>query len=413
MSNRIPSLLLASLLLTLPTLGLARAADAPRPNRSLESASMEDPDEDVILDAPAVDAPSEDDPLAKAHPAPPVPPGQPYPKLRLSGVLWGVWSVDLSRANPDAPTPNGANRFEVTRTYLDFEADVSPRITLRITPDLALGLGSGGSLDGSRVLRLKFAYVDFRDVAPAFSVRALMQPTPYHGFSDGTWGYRVLGPDYVELFTGIGAADLGVSAFGKVPGGALEYQVLLSNGEGFARTESTDRDAAKYKDVAGRLTLTPFPGAGPVLARLRFTGFGHYGVKESVAGEQAIRARALGLLTWQPPGATLGVGGGWSWDDREADTGLERQEAFLFTSWGWLDLPLRLRAIGRFDLFDPQDEGDVGPGASTRLIAGLAYRATDAVQIIADWQRFDFQRPEQTPEAALGSGLFLHVAANF
>lgn len=336
----------------------------------------------------------------------------PYPRLRLGGVFWGSWSVDLAAANPDAPSPNGANRFEVTRTYLDFRADLSPRIALRITPDLALGLGSGGTLDGSKVLRLKFAYLDFLELAPGVSIRALMQPTPYHGFSDATWGYRVLGPDYVELFTGIGAADIGVSAFGQPPGGWLEYQLLLSNGEGFARTESFEREAAKYKDLGGRLTFRPFPRAERLLSSLRLTAFGHYGIKEALGDEHAIRGRALGLLTWQPAGATLGVGGGKSWEGRVVENGVRTEEAFLFTSWGWLDLPLQLRAIARFDLFDPEEAAQ-GFGQATRLIAGLAYLFTEDVQIIGNWQRFDFERAEEVPTGVLGSTLFVHLAASF
>lgn len=336
-----------------------------------------------------------------------------FPRLRLSGVLWGAWSVDLSHANPDAPSPNGANRFEVTRTYLDFHAQLSPRIALRITPDLALGFGSGGNLDGTRVLRLKFAYADFQALGPALAFRALMQPTPYHGFSDATWGYRVLGPDYVELFTGIGAADLGISAFGTMPGGWLDFQILLSNGEGFTRSESLRPEAGKYKDLAARLTFRPFPNGGQLAEALRLTVFGHYGIKESVREAHAIRSRALGLLTWQPPGATFGLGGGKSWEDAVADSTIEAQDAFLFTGWGWVDLPWRLRAIGRFDLFHPDEGKSAGPGTSTRLIAGLAYRFTEDVQLIGDWQRFAFEHAERMPEGALGSALFLHLAANF
>lgn len=340
-----------------------------------------------------------------------------YPKLRLSGVLWGAWSMDLTRANPEAPNPNGANRFEVTRTYLNFEADVTKKISLRITPDLVIASDEDGNIDGSKLLRLKYAYATFSDVAPGASLRVLMQATPYIGFSDGIWGYRVLGVDYLELFTGVSSSDLGVAALGNVPGRVLEYQVLLSNGEGYSKIESTARNAAKYKDVAGRFTVAPFVNGPSLVQKLRLTGFAQYGIREKADHHDAIRGRALGLLTWQTPISTLGVGGGMSWDDlvEESEGGIsvERQRAFLFTSWGWLDLPLNLRAIGRFDLFDPQEEPAGGPGTKTRLIAGLAYRFSKEVEVIADWQRFGFENPENTRESTLGSGLFLHVAATF
>lgn len=126
----------------------------------------------------------------------------------------------------------------------------------------------------------------------------------------------------------------------------------------------------------------------------------------------------MGLLTWQGPGVTLGVGGGLVWDDflREQEDGpvtVEEVRSFLFTSWGWIDLPWRFRAVGRFDLIDPDDQESDGTGRRTRLIAGLAYRFTDDVQVIADWQRYGYQRGQNAPENALGDSLFLHLAADF
>lgn len=344
-----------------------------------------------------------------------------YPKLELSGNFWGAWAYDLAMANPDAPSPNGANRFEVIRTYMNFRARLSDSISLRITPDLTRVSNTDGSIDGSLVLRLKYAYVTFEDVLPGLSVRAVMQPTPYIGFSDGIWGYRVLGSDPLEFFTGVRSSDLGVGVLGAQFGEVLAYQVLVSNGEGYSRAESSSRSAAKYKDVSGRVTFSPFAAGGEeLLRRLRLTVYGQYGARDKIADldERLDRSRAMGLLTWQGPGVTLGVGGGLVWDDflREQEDGpvtVEEVRSFLFTSWGWIDLPWRFRAVGRFDLIDPDDQESDGTGRRTRLIAGLAYRFTDDVQVIADWQRYGYQRGQNAPENALGDSLFLHLAADF
>lgn len=337
-----------------------------------------------------------------------------FPKLDISGNVWGQWAYDLSFAHPDSPNRGGTNRFEVTRTYVHFRARLSESISLRITPDLVAATGTDGSLDGSLVLRLKYAYVTF-DALPGLSVQALMQPTPYIGFSDGIWGYRVLGSDILEHFTGIRSSDVGLAVFGQPVGKFLDYQVLASNGEGYNRQESSDPDVGKYKDLAARLTLAPLAEAGPMLRSLELTVFGQYGIREKVPGLGAHleRIRAMALATWNAPGITLGAGGGWAGDDRIEEERVERLESFLWTSWGWVDLPLGLRAIGRFDLDSPtrSDVDDVG--RRTRLIAGLAYLFTDDVQVIANWERNGAQRPENGPLSARGDSLFLRVAAEF
>ncbi|MFO7156036.1 MAG: hypothetical protein DIU72_005425 [Pseudomonadota bacterium] len=335
-----------------------------------------------------------------------------YPKLELSGNVWGQWAYDLSFAHPDSPKPGGTHRFEVTRTYLNFRARLSPSISLRVTPDLVAATGTDGNLDGSLVLRLKFAYVDF-EAFPALAVRALMQPTPYIGFSDGVWGYRVLGPDILEHFTGIRSSDVGLGLLGAPLGNYADYQVLLSNGEGYNRQERIEPEAGKYKDLAARLTLAPLAGAGPWLEGLRLTLFGQYGIRERILGARLERIRAMALATWSGPGFTLGTGGGFSADDQATEGRLLRRESFLWTSWGWVDLPLSLRAIGRLDLDVPDAASADDPGRRSRIIAGLAYRFTDDVQVIVNWERNDAQKPENGPLDAPRDSLFLRVAAEF
>lgn len=333
----------------------------------------------------------------------------PFPAVRIGGVLWGAWSLDVSHADPDAGSPNGANRFEVLRSYVNVEARLSESVSLRITPDLVLARSTDGNIDGSRLLRLKYAYLTFSPLGESLRVRVLMQQTPYVDFSNKVWGYRVLGRDYLQIFTNTHSSDLGASVLGAVGSGLLEYQVMVANGEGYSEVEPTDPLAGKYKDIAARLTFAPFVDGTPLLRRLRLTAFGQYGIREKVDDEHLERIRAVGLLTWEPGFAVLGVGGGWSRDDSLGTEGVERQGTFLFTSFGWLDLPARFRALARFDLSDP--EGDAV--SHSRLIAGLAYRFTDEVQVIADWQHFGFRPARGASPEAIGDTLALHFAATF
>lgn len=338
------------------------------------------------------------------------------PPVRITGQFFGLWGLDLSQANPDAPNPNGANRFDVTRTYINVESRLARKISLRITPDITRVSGTDGNIDGNLDLRLKYAYVTFEDVLPGVSIRAVQQANPWTNFSNRVWRYRVLGSDILDNFGGVSSADLGVGVLGNHFGGKLDYNVLLSNGEGYTKPEAGQRERAKYKDLASRVTYSPFAGSGSALQGLRLTGYFQYGIKDKIEDRHADRIRALGLLTFENELGTLGIGGGPTWDDEigEAPGELLRHRGFLFTSWGWVNLPLDLRLIGRFDRFDPGEgwlEGPNETGTRTRLIAGLAYRFTEKVQVIVDWQRFGFEDADEVAPKVAGSTFFVHLEA--
>lgn len=341
-------------------------------------------------------------------------------RLRLGGVVFAYWGYDLASADPSAPSPNGANRFDITRAYIDVEPWITETISLRITPDITRVSDASGSLDGSLALRLKYAYARFDEVLPGVSLRAGLQPTAFISFVNSVWRYRVLGPEAIDLFTRMPSADLGVGALGSHWGGVLETQLLLSNGEGSSKPETSDREGAKYKDLGARITLAPFASSeSGLLEKLRLTAYGQTGVKRRVDGQDQRRSRLMGLLTWESRFGSLGVGAGPTWDGALTDDADEvvTQRGLLFTSFGFLELPLDLRLIGRFDRFDPdvgasgREEND-GPGVRTRLIAGLAYRFNQQLQLIADFQRFGYEIPASAANAP-GETLFLHLEAKY
>lgn len=336
-------------------------------------------------------------------------------RLDVSGLLYLFWSVDLDAANPDAPSPNGANRFDVSRALLNFETRLGRSILARVTPDISRVQGTDGNLDGSLALRLFFAYVRFDEVLPELSVIGGLQPNPLNAFDDAVWQYRVLGPSIWATLAGIPTSDLGVGVAGGHWGKRLEHHWLLANGEGFARGESLDRNAAKYKSGTGRITVSPF-ARNTWAERLRFSALSAYGIDERFAGEHVQRVRLMGLASWEHPLGTVAVGAGPTWDGQriESPAGVDTTRGLLFTSFGFVNLPLDLRLLGRFDLFNPDPDGaGEGPGQRTRLIAGVAWRINPWVQLIADYQRFGFEHADRLPEHIVGDLLFLHTEARF
>lgn len=333
-------------------------------------------------------------------------------KLKLSGVIFALWGIDLEEANPNAPSPNGANRFDLTRAYINIESQISETISLRLTPDITRVSGTDGNIDGSLALRIKYAYARFSDVLPGVGVKAGVQETPWIGFEDSVWGYRVLGPAALEFFTGVSSADLGVGVEGKHLEGLLEYQVVLANGEGYSRAESRDREAAKYKEVGARITFAPLAPGGGAFKNLKFSAFSQYGINRSVDDQHVERIRALAAATLQHSLFTAGVSAGPTWDGQVDELGdVSNRQGLLVSSFGHVNLPLQLRAIARYDWYDP--DVDTSDDASSRLIAGLAYRFNDKVQVIADYQAYGYQDSQKAPENLAGKVFFVHLEAKY
>lgn len=333
-------------------------------------------------------------------------------KLKLSGVIFALWGIDLEEANPTSPSPNGANRFDLTRAYINIESQISETISLRLTPDITRISGTEGNIDGSLAFRVKYAYARFSNVLPGVGVKAGVQETAWIGFEDSIWGYRVLGPAALEFFTGVASADIGVGVEGKHLNGLLEYQATVMNGEGYSRSEQRDREAAKYKEVAGRVTFAPFaPGGGPFKG-LKLSAFSQYGISRSVDDQHVERIRAMAMASLQHSLFTVGVSGGPTWDGQLDELGqVSNRQGFLISNFGWVNLPLQLRAIARYDWYDPDvDDSD---DARNRLIAGLAYRFNDKVQVIADYQSYGFQDSLEAPENLAGKVFFLHLEAKY
>lgn len=340
-------------------------------------------------------------------------------KLRISGVIFALWTRDLALANEPDHTA-GANRFDLTRAYVNIEPQLTEKISLRITTDVTRVSAPGTSLDGNLALRLKYGYAQFDDVVAGATVRGGLQPTPIVDYTDSVWGYRVLGPSPFEIFGGAPSSDLGAGVSGKPLGGRLEYAVLVSNGEGYTKPEQSGREAARYKDVAGRLTFAPFAGSPGALRGIRLSALAQYGISsETPLDDYVDRTRVYGLASWEGALGTFGAGGGPTWDhDAREGGGVRLRNGLLLTAFGYVNLPLDLRLVGRYDYFDPNtDEAArelTNPsGTKTRLIAGLAYRITDKVQVIGDYQRFGYGDPSHAKASDPGTAAFVHLEAKY
>src|ERR1044071_10059484 len=83
---------------------------------------------------------------------PPAPAEPQYPIVRVGVLSYLQYDAELKNRDD-------YNNFDVTRAYLNINAQVSKNVRFRFTPDIRRI--NDGSLSGSLVLRVKYAFAQF------------------------------------------------------------------------------------------------------------------------------------------------------------------------------------------------------------------------------------------------------------
>ena len=163
------------------------------------------------------------------------------------------------------------NNFQVQRAYINIQGQLSHVVAFRITPDIARL--TDGSLNGSQVFRVKYAFAQFNLDQWTGSwkstwMRMGVQQTPYIDFWEGIYRYRFQGTTFIERVGSASSSDAGISFHSNIPNNYGDFHVGIYNGENYGAAEVNNE---KGFEVRG--TLRPF-GRGSANARgLRVTGF--------------------------------------------------------------------------------------------------------------------------------------------
>lgn len=321
-------------------------------------------------------------PPPPAAPAPAPAAAEPeYPIVRV-GVL-SYLQYDAEMKNRD-----DFNNFDVPRAYLNINAQVAKNLRFRFTPDIRRI--NDGSLAGSLVVRVKYAFAQLDNITPKGWIRFGAHQTPWLDFEESINRYRVQGQMFSEREALIpGSSDFGASYFTPLPGGYGEVHGGVFNGEGFGQPETN-----KYKSGQIRVTVRPFPNAA-VAKGFRMSGFYN-------AGWYAVdRPRRLGIVmgSFEHPHlvATLQALQGTE-RPSPADTGdLDRRgwSAFIEPRQGLSGLA----GLFRYDAYDP--DRSVTANQQQRIIAGAAYwfvwpRARVGLVLTNEQVRYDLaSRPDE------------------
>jgi hypothetical protein len=316
-----------------------------------------------------------------ATPAPASAPQPDFPIIRIGVLSYLQYDAELENRS-------GYNNFDVTRTYLNINAQISKNVRFRFTPDIRRV--TDGSLAGSLVVRVKYAFAQIDNLGPRSWIRLGAHQTPWLDFEESVNRYRVQGTMFAEREGLIpGSSDFGASYFAQLPGGFGEFHAGVYNGEGYAQPEVN-----KYKSVQGRLTVRPMPDGSAITKAFRVSAFYNAGW---YAGD---RPRRLGIVmgSFEHPHLVATIEGLKATENpgplpRDIDR----------TGWSLFLEPRQgaagLAGIFRYDAYDP--DRDATGVEQSRVIAGGAYwfvwpRARVGAVVTNEQVRYDLaSRPDE------------------
>jgi hypothetical protein len=157
-----------------------------------------------------------------------------------------------------------------------------------------------GSLSGSQIFRLKYAYgqLNLDDWTTHGSwLRFGVQQTPFVDYTEGIYRYRFQGTIFAERIGLLTSSDAAFSGHYNLPGNYGDVHAGFYNGEGYSKAEANNEKAVQIRG-----TIRPLP-LGGIWKGLRLTGF----LDEDHYVESAKRQRAIGQVTFEHPRVNLGL----------------------------------------------------------------------------------------------------------
>ena len=309
--------------------GPARATVTPAPESAPVSAAA--------AAAAAAQAPDRTTPLSSS-----------YPSVTFGILTFLQYQAQLHESN-------GYNAFDVTRGYLNINAQLSDRIRVRFTPDVRPT--TDASLNQNLALRLEYASLDVQ-ATDTIAIMFGLHEMPWLAFEETVNRYRVIGPFFSERLGLIpGTTDLGVSA--KYSRERSEFHVGVYNGEGQGRAEID-----KYKSIDGRATFRPF-SEDSELGKVTVSGFYQYGWY----ARDRPRNVAIGMGSYETDNIVLTAQYLSATDNPFVAVDIERR-GFSFFGEGRQG-PTGWSVIGGLDFLDPDGSND--SDSQRRMVIGGAH----------------------------------------
>lgn len=316
---------------------------------------------------------------------------QDKPAGKISGYMFGDYFYNASRDTAISSLSNTANGgskdfngFQFRRIYLTYDHDISEAFMARFRFEADQAANTS---DGKIGVFVKDAYLRWKNIFNGSELYFGIHPTPAFEISEGFWNYRSLEKTIMDLRGIVSSRDLAVALKGRFDSaGTVNYWFMVGNGSG--NKPETD----KYKRIYAHLHFKPTKS-------LQLTLYGDFKMQAPVSDPNST-ATPKGTISNDVFTTALFVGYG------EKDQYALGIEAFLqmtqngvrkgaaapfemkakkglgVSVFGYYNFDPTLAAVGRFDYFDPNTDGDFKGDARNFIIAGLSWKPDKNVSIM-------------------------------
>jgi hypothetical protein len=345
---------------------------------------------------------------AQVTPAAGYTPPDDTPSVRVGATIFTDYTFTQAPEVTDADGNSvHSNAFNVGRAYININGNVSHVVAFRITPDITRETGSGSSLNGSLVFRVKYAFLqtNLDDWMWRGSwARLGIQQTPVVDFEEGIYRYRFQGTVFSEREGYLTSSDAGVSFHTNLPQNYGEVHAGFYNGEGYSHVEANNEKAFQIRG-----TVRPLP-MHAIARGLRITGFWD---QDSYI-KNGPRRRALVMTTFEHP--YLNAGFDYLDASDKSSTTATKLDGRGYSLWATPRSTAGLEGLFRFDHLTP-NQGAVAELRRNRTIAGVAYwfphQGAVSAAVLLDFEQVKAKTISGTVSSPTQKRIAVHGLINF
>lgn len=311
-------------------------------------------------------------------------------QVTVSGVGYVQYGFALAKDTLTADSSiQHVNNFDITRAYINVNGRLPGGIVTRVTADIF----NNAAINGSRLFRLKYAYVAWTPDSSHLTYKLGQMHTPFIEWEEALWDYRMQGTMPMDRNGYMSSSDFGLGVDGKWNTDQLNFQAGIYNGENYNGGLSDQR-----KDIMARASYRLMNTNDMTrVGGLRLTAYAQLGMP----GSGGQRRRFIGMVSYRTADLTLAaefaatkdsITGGNTTVGGGAVGPLTARSGQVISAFGVFHLPAtRVSFIGRVDLVDPNTASATASDKQTRLIAGVSYQLTPNVRLMADYDGVSYE----------------------
>ena len=249
----------------------------------------------------------------------------------------------------------GMNAFNMKRAYLTYANSVNDKMSYTVTYDM--GKNESGSAYTSF---LKVAMVKWKTNIGDVTIG--MQGMNMFKTMENTWGHRFIAKMPMDTYGYSASADLGVGLSQSF--GSISTSALITNGEGYKKTESAKHKKVSLHAVYGESQLNKKDGFNAGMS-LSYEPYDMDSVTTS-------NSNVMGLFAGY---AVNGFRGGFEYDSKTIGELSEQ----IISAYGTYKLNDKWSILGRFDQYD--EDTSVDNDVIRAFIAGIHFKVEKGLTI--------------------------------